>query len=242
MAYISLKLPAGTSSRVEAIVRGQIDPLFADVHSMMRLPIQEVDLNAGCNFSATLVILELIAGVSVELYERPDLDRKDPRDQRKLRFKQLLDNHYPWNEERSLPGAITDEQASNILYEAFRNPLAHRLGIYDGGHSLGTIKIAKGPLSEPDIEAIEQAESRPANWTGPTLFTDGETKSDRTKTVLRVKSLYWGARRMIWNMVSAQALDKVKNNGNFKEDGIPLSTTATGASISSMDILPWRPK
>ena len=201
MTYQELQLPHGTPTDLERLVRKQLDLLLADVHSMLRLPVEgNPGLEAGCNFSAALVLLEIVGGVSVKLYHNPKLSNLDQREERGERFIQVLERHFPWDDERTLLGAITDRHAAELLYEAFRNPLAHSLGSYDGPY-LGSIKVAKGPLSDQQIIKIEQAEIRPQFFTMPTLRTDSRSKERRTKTVLTVKCLYWGVRRMVWNLL-----------------------------------------
>jgi hypothetical protein len=64
--------------------------------------------------------------------------------------------------------------------------------------------VAKGPLSDEEVTDIERARERPLGW-GPTVYTDGATKADRTKTVIDIAALYWGARTMIYRVLDARA-------------------------------------
>lgn len=225
MPYQELKLPTGTTLRLKEVVRKQLDPLLADVHSMLRLPIDDdIGLGAGCNLSAALVLLEVVGGVSVELYDNPSLNKLDERQQRGERFKQVLEHNFPWNDERDIPNAIIDRHAAELLYDAFRNPLAHHLGTYDGPY-IGNIKVAKGPLSDEQIEVIERSETRPKGWVKPTLATDSKTKAERTKTVLTVKCLYWGVRRMIWNLLEERVKKTTKTQQ--PKTTVTVDTTAT---------------
>lgn len=109
--------------------------------------------------------------------------------------------------------------------------MAHRLGTYDGAY-LGKIKVAKGPLLDQEIEAIEKSEDRPKDWINPTLATDARTKEGRTKTVLTVKCLYWGIRRMIWSLLE----ERVKNVAQEPPDTVDVyveTTAAAGTVIST---------
>ena len=227
MTYHPLKLPPGTPRNIEILVRERLDPLLADVHSMLRLPIDDdPGLRGGCNLTAALTLLAVANGVTAELYDEGALDKRDDAGER---FKRCLTQYFPWTEEPAGPNTIRDRHAAEILYNAFRNPLDHGLGLYQGS-ALGKIKVAKGPIKEDEIERIELASLRPHEWTKPTLFTDSETKAGRTKTVLTVKCLYWGVRRMIHDLVAREFTGR----GVAGEQGQPqteeaISPTATTA-------------
>lgn len=234
MPYQKLLLPSGTPPQLEKIVSEQLDPLLSDVHAMLRLPIKsEHGLEASCHLSATLVLLEVVGGVSVELYDDPSFSRSD----RGKRFKQTLEKHFPWDHERHLPCAMIKGPAAKLLYDAFRNPLAHQLGTYDGPY-LGNIKVAKGPLSHQQIEAIEKSETRPKDWS-PTLATDAKTKEGCTKTVLTVKCLYWGVRRMIWNFLEERGAIQNVAQSATNAGRVHLETTATAGPVTSGRAIPY---
>lgn len=193
MAYIPLPLPPIVDPEVKRVVRKLLDPQLADVHAMLRLPKRWPGLEAGCNLSAGLVLLSVVSGVSVALYRPSALGRRGDRG--KL-FVEVLEHCYPWTAEPS-NSALPPRQGAERLYEAFRNPLVHSLGVYDGPY-IGSVKIAKGPLTELEIQSIERATSRPSDWTKPALWTDGN------KTVLTVICFYWGVRKMISKVVEAR--------------------------------------
>ena len=53
MAYIDLRIHPATPRRVVHFIRKHVDMQFADVHAMIRLPIDTDDgLKAECNFAA----------------------------------------------------------------------------------------------------------------------------------------------------------------------------------------------
>src|SRR5262249_5863588 len=149
----------------------------------------------GCNFAITQVLLSVVAGASVTLYDPGALGRRGDRG--KL-FKEILINHYPWDAERRIPGALVDSEAADKLYELLRNPLAHSLGVIDPEVSTTCKRIAvlKGPFAEEVIESDERAVMRPADWLDPTLHQDG------IELTLWVRSFYWGVRWMIENVVA----------------------------------------
>lgn len=223
MAYQELKLPKGTPEEADNLIRELIRPFLVDVHAMLRLPLDEPGLQGGCNFSSALVLLSVVAGVSTQLYQD---DSVDPKEQSEKRFKRVLTKFFPWCEEPKTEGAIKDQHAADILYEAYRNPLAHSVGVY-GGPYLGELKVAKGPLSEGEIEAIERAEARPNEWERPTLETDSRVKAGRTKTVLTVKCFYWGVRTMIREVVRRQWLGETTPRVPVPVRQLNISATAS---------------
>ncbi len=127
MPYYPLEIPPGTPAEAESVVCSQIDPLLSDIHTMLMLPITDTPgLDAKCGLSAALVLLGVVAGVSATLYDDdPTSKGIDLREQHGEAFKSLLTHRYPWSAERELAGAIVEQHAATVLYEAFRNPLAH---------------------------------------------------------------------------------------------------------------------
>jgi hypothetical protein len=101
--YQPLLLPEGLGPDTAKLIRDQLEPQLTDVHAMLRLPIDgDPGLRGGCNLSVTQVLLSVISGVSVTVYDPSALARHGDRG--KL-FLEVLEKHYPWNEERHLPGA-----------------------------------------------------------------------------------------------------------------------------------------
>ena len=125
--YQSLLLPKGLETGTAKLIRDQLEPQLADVHAMLRLPIVgDPGLQGGCNLSATQVLLSVVSGVSVTVHDPSALTRREDRG--KL-FREVLEKHYPWNEEQHVPGARLGADAAADLYSLFRNPLAHTLGV-----------------------------------------------------------------------------------------------------------------
>jgi len=85
-------------------------------------------------------------------------------------------------------GASTD-QAIELLYHRFRNPLAHAFGIQEKEQKRLVLGIGKGTSREADIEALEKLTSRPVGL--PTIAVVPGSKT------LIVEGLYWGVREML---------------------------------------------
>lgn len=201
MPYQKLELPDGTPNELESLVRGQVDPLLADVHSMLRLPQEGVPgLDAACNLSSALVLLAVVSGVSAELCDNPSLNKSTKSGPR---FKLALTAYFPWSEEPNTVGAVIGGDAAKLLYKAFRNPLAHNLGVvYDKNYVANRKVAAKDRLSDEEIERLENSYSRPKEWVEPTLRIVSSVDGSQPKTRLAVDQFYWGVRRMIWNVLS----------------------------------------
>lgn len=206
MSYRPLKMPDSASLSAVELVRRQIDPLLADVHAMLRLPMPGIDgLDAVCALSPALVLLAVVDGVG-HCFDREPGSKAD-------NFERVL-AHFPWDEEPKTDRAITGQQAAHFLWNAYRDQLAHTLGTpRSSGQQLGPLKLLKGPLAEAEIERIESALTRLPEWQSvPTLQTgaDGELR-------LTVKCFYWGVRRTREN-----ALSHTEARG-----GVRTSATAT---------------
>ncbi|MCW5892058.1 MAG: hypothetical protein KIT14_16155 [bacterium] len=201
MAYTPLRISPTTPRVVESFVRRHVDMQFHDVHCMLRLPLREAGLDAGCNFSTAVCLLTLISGLSTTMFRRTGRSGE--------RFLAILEECYPWElEAGDGPGA---EEGARILYYVFRNPLAHALGVSTEHVGSGAARramrqrIGDGPyvvigrggeLSEEDVEQLETSDVRPlfARWT--VLVEDGY----RT---LWVEGLYWGTRKLVERLTAA---------------------------------------
>ena len=199
MTYRSLKIDPGAPATVNKLVKQLEAHYLSDVHSMLRLPIPNYRILAGCNFAIAQVLLATIGGVSTTLYSHSGGKGK--------RFKDLLVDYYPWKHEPH--SAVTPNQAAEIIYSVFRNPLTHDLG-------LDIEKKAKTPLvklkrqttknktrglPEKEIEALEKTTARPNMSATIVVRPDA--------TVLLVEALYWGVRGMIEELVADKARMKM---------------------------------
>jgi len=189
MAYTRLQLDPHTPKRVKDLL-AHVDMSFSDVHAMMRLPIHNYGIGAGCNFAITHVLMSVIGGVSTTLYKQSGHVG--------TRFKEVLEGHYPWDLEPA--GILPKVLGAEAIYNVFRNPLTHDLGLDVKLKSRGVVvKVkrlkTKTPggndrgLPEKFIESLENATIRP-NMSAAVSATP-------QKTVLLVEGLYWGVRVMI---------------------------------------------
>ncbi len=189
MPYVPVPRPASLSTRVHTAVERLERQYFHEVHVMLRLPIPRYRLTSNCTFSCAQMLVALIGGVSTVLYAHRD--SKPGKD-----FKALLIDYFPWSDEPRT--AVTPEEASNIIYHVFRNPLAHNLGLHVKPHPktpLVKIKRAARPtgaggLTEQMIERLEQI-SRPSKLSNSVVVRPSDA------TVLFIEQLYWGTRVML---------------------------------------------
>jgi hypothetical protein len=162
MPYQPLKLASTTPPKVRAPIH-QIEALsFSDVHSMLRLPLHHYRLAPGCNFAIAHVLMAVIGGVSTTLYRHTG--------QVGERFKGVLVDYFPWDLEPT--GTLPPADAADIIYEVFRNPITHDLGLDVKKKSSGLqVKIKRMKtatrtgrdrgLTEKQIEKLEISLSRP---------------------------------------------------------------------------------
>jgi len=145
-------------------------------------------------FAIANTLLSLVSGISALTYPRPwGPGRK---------FKTLLEQHYPWNSEP--PSGTIGPSGARIIYETFRNPLAHALGIEEGSKVVVFKRLYK-PTGDGhrgyhlrEIEAIERSLDRPSSWSA--------TLTEKpAKVVLLLDGFYWGCRRMIEKISADQA-------------------------------------
>ena len=190
MAYQPLKLDRSTPPRVRGLIQ-HIEALsFSDVHNMLRLPVTNYGISAGCNFAITHVLMSVVSGVSTTLYKQSGKVGG--------RFVGVLEDYYPWNFEPA--GILSPKDSADVIYSVFRNPLTHDLGLDIKQKSMGiVVRIVRTKtqtdsgrdrgLTEKNIESLENAQTRPGI---PATVT--ETPQEKR---LLVEGFYWGIRRMI---------------------------------------------
>ncbi len=192
MPYRIVSVPAHVPPRVTALVRRLEDHYLRDVHCMLRLPIPDDGLTAGCNFAITQTLTSAIGGLSTTLYEHSGGSGR--------RFKDLLVAYYPWDLEPTQ--TVTPKQGAEVIYSVFRNPLVHNLGL-DIGKKARSLKVNVKRLStnggtrglpEKIIERIEDTKKRFRMSASVTVSSDA--------TVLLVEALHWGIRVMIERLVN----------------------------------------
>jgi len=203
MAYRSLKYDTSTPLNVRNLVIKLESHYLSDVHSMLRLPIPNYRITAGCNFAIAQVLMAVVGGISTTLYSQTGGKGE--------RFKKLLIDFYPWKSEPS--NTVAAEDAAKVIYSVFRNPLTHDLGIdIEKKAKTPSVEIKRHKtknktrgLTEADIEALEDTSNRPDM--SPTVVV----RSDAT--VLFVEAFYWGIRRMIEDLAADK--ERMKNADTF---------------------------
>jgi hypothetical protein len=201
MAYHQLVLAPHTPQPVVDFIRRHVDMQFHDVHVMLRLPLLEYELDAGCNFASGSWLLTLIGGLSTVIYKQTG-DAGE-------RFIESLVRYYPWKDEPEPPQGVSAREGAHLLYDLFRNPLEHALGVSTERSGSGRetiirlqrrnnpldLNIVKGALSEEQIENLELAPTRP-DYAQATIVKRAGRKD------LLVAGLYWGVRQMVYQLTS----------------------------------------
>jgi hypothetical protein len=170
---------------------------------MLRLPMPSVELNAGCNVTIALTLLTVVAGVSATCYRDGLSDG--------AAFQGLLVEHYPWDEESKdeLDESITAEEAARALWQTFRNPLAHSLGMpfikdakkgrtYEPKSYDVVINRNMPSATEEQIQTLEDVVAARPHMHSTIHIGDGVR-------MLSVEALYWGLRRMLYRLSADQA-------------------------------------
>ena len=192
--YYPIQVDADVPEGVHRFMRRTVDLYLEDVHALLRLPLPTVGITAGGNFAIAAVLLNVISGASVHLY---DPVRGQSRNNRGALFTECLKAFYPWESEPN-DGVRDGGDGADILYKMFRNPLAHSIGV----HKASTTRhIQRLPFqfSEGDLLALESSSIRPVAVIvgAPTLQRHTGTVSPFDAISLTVEPFYWGVRRML---------------------------------------------
>jgi hypothetical protein len=194
MAYKPLDLDKDTPPHVRALIRSVEKMCFSDVHTMLRLPEETGSLDSNCDFAIAHVLMAVIGGVSATLY-MPGIKNQD-----RAKFTGVLTHYYPWDRE---PCHITPQATAIAIYEEFRNPLTHDLGLDIDNKRKGAklilkrLAFGKGGLPESFIETELEGYARRKNMSATLTLTKTGT---RERKILLVEALYWGVRQMIQNI------------------------------------------
>lgn len=179
---------------VLALVEEHLSMQFADVRSMLRLPLPEQGIDdpeyGGCNFAVAAVLCNLISGISVTIFMPTNPTQRNRKGEKMWigpgkAFKQLIKNRYLWE-----PGDNPTDGA-NALYYLFRNPLTHALAVH--GKSSYQIRVKKNSLHNEQIKQIEESPIRP-NWLSPGLSGSGK------QWTLDSRGFYRDVFHMFWNL------------------------------------------
>ncbi len=191
MAYYPLQFSSNTPKRVrDHIERYWLGAWLQEAHWLLLHRETEPGVFLmPFTFVTALRLLEMIGGISKVYYGHSS---QEPGE----RFKALLKNYYPWDLE---PAAGADATSGpRLLYEAFRNPFAHTLGVPD--QTIGGTGLCAYSFSEADLEALERSATRPL-FAEKTLgiYPDGRLS-------LHIPGLYWGLRKMICRLTDDAAM------------------------------------
>ena len=143
--------------RVSLFVRCHLSMQFADVRSMLRLPLPEQGIidsagYGGCNFAVATVLCNIVSGISVTIFRPPSLSNNRIGSGRV--FRQLLENFYPWEQ------GDNGGEGAEALYSYFRNPLTHALGVQRRQFYRVQIGKSPSPLQNNQIEEMEESPGR----------------------------------------------------------------------------------
>jgi hypothetical protein len=189
MTYRPLQLHSSTPARFRSFVKRKLDRHFLiPARELLKLPRAHSPVDAQFTTTVANTLISVISGVSVLGFTA---DRKNAG----TKFKTILERCFPWNEEPA--GAPPPTTAAQLLYDYFRNPLAHAVGIGPDGKQVMLLRkifrTADGQARgyfERELVALESASRRPA---GPRPTVIETTEGAR----VNVDGLYWGVRVMV---------------------------------------------
>lgn len=172
-----------------------------EVHIDMQLSDIHVILKSGCNLSVTVLLLNMISGISVCFFNVPTNAPMQAFSSggRGKRFTALLDQFYPWLGDDALPKA----DCISLLYHEVRNPLTHGLALDDPELSTRKIELATTRMDESQIIELENSPKRP-RWLPPTIV-ENSTPLEPSKIALFIPTLYWGVHRMLRSLFTDAA-------------------------------------
>lgn len=191
----------------DAFLREEIfrraDWLLSDAYGMFALPPQSLPGAGGGNWAIALVLLCVVDGISCHVYPTDALARRQEQ-----RFKRLIRERLHWGPTKK--GWYRKEDAIDVLYTEFRNPLVHELAI-DKPARTRDRSIAEesaigkwGGVQLQDIAAIDAMSTWNDDW--PTLGVEEYNGGKRLR--LSCAALYWTVKEM----VRALAVDSPTQN------------------------------
>ena len=194
MAYVPLTLPDELPEFVDIVIRMGVEPQLEDIHWMLASPTGRPGKSGPprqLQLPIALLLLAIVDGVSTKLFQ-PNKKMGSG-----TRFKECLIRYYPWDIDP--PTGVSREDAVKILYDTFRNPLVHRLGLHDSKYP--AVRLGQsfpGDGLEAELERLERSGKKPASE--PCLVV---TPDSRT---LWLVPFYWGVRMLIerWSCDSVQ--------------------------------------
>ncbi|MGV3520517.1 hypothetical protein [Luteitalea sp.] len=173
-----------------------------DVRAMLMLPAPACGITSSCNFAAAAVLLNVLSGLSRLLMDGPSKSHDA--------FLGFVERWYPWECEPH-GNWVEAKSRAEVLYESFRNGLAHDLmsGLVQDARYGWVLRqpgmlrgIKKSSVPPGGLEELDDAVVRPV-WLGATLANIDTYEADakvnqRDVIALDVHALYWGVRRTVW--------------------------------------------
>jgi hypothetical protein len=185
MTYVELELSDTIPDTVRTVIRRGVEPLLQDVHWMLATVIGEPTDTAPrrqLQVPIAHVLLATVSGVATRLLNAPGKATG-------IRFKECLTRFFPWDIDP--PTGVSNDEAAKILYEVFRNPLVHNLGL--NGARAPVVKIGQVLRGTDDaetrVEELERLTVKP--YSNPCLVVTPE------KRVLWLDPFYWGVRKLV---------------------------------------------
>jgi hypothetical protein len=210
MPFKPLELDPNTPPRVRSFIKKRIEPLFHDVHVMLRLPTGEFE--AGCSIPAAMTLLAMIGGFSRVFHFPVGLTKNREPGGDKRRFIDFMRTKYfPFDQPK---GKVSYKRAAEITYAEFRNTLVHALAEELSLHKKtnrvvfarglqNEVKLlkSKNGLSADQMSDIESGTRLPNMKPTFRLASDGTAK-------IGVASLYKGMREAVERLSKDEKLMK----------------------------------
>jgi hypothetical protein len=175
-------------------LRRHVDMQFEDLRLLFRLPVEELGANVGCNFTAAAMMLNVVSGFSVWLYQTDDaaeirtLEEKDRRRRSRRRFLGFVTEYWP----RIAPEPDDQEVVARRLYEV-RNSLAHDLGVGEDAENEypSRVNLAKHRAFSLD-DVVTRLERNLAHPLAVPVL-----EGDDAQYTVHLAGLYWALHRML---------------------------------------------
>jgi len=200
MAYIPIPKPTALSPYIMEVIEHVLDPCFEEIHYLLTIRRQDQGPKGSYQKTQAMVLIALADGMA-------QLFIADGKIQVGDRFKKFLEKYYPWD--KDMPDGFSRDEAVNFIWDNYRCPLFHRLGLRHSPDNL----IRYGNVfsrSEDEIESIESCEIRPSTC----AFLEKKNSKEGVEYVnFLVESFYWGLRQAITNVFNEprEELDKIEN-------------------------------
>ena len=226
MTYTQLQLSEDLPVSVKAFVRKSLEPYLMDVHVMLGVTAPTTDPKKVPHLlghSIALTLLTVVSSAADILFTKKGTNKE--------KFVGVLSEYYPWD--KAPASDLSKQEATELLYNEFRNPIAHRAGIRPAGGRIMGIYLPFPGLSDPhqNIIELERSDEPPSN---ETLNIDSATCH------LELHTFYWGVRTMIEAICAdkskwTEMIDWIKNH-RFMPNGKAEVTVATQQARSFKNI------